>query len=155
MAALLDEAKDRHFITWPILGVVLWANPQPVATDYAGEISNMKNWLQQRLTWLDANMPGICSATGNNELSDADNNLSIYPNPFTDKLKISFNLETVGPFQIEINDLLGRKVFIQSFEFNSAGKQDIQLNSLKINPGVYVIRVIKNQTIFSEKLICR
>jgi subtilisin-like proprotein convertase family protein/PKD repeat protein len=73
MAAYINEAQVRHFQRWPILGVYTWPNPTPLATTFAGEISNMKNWIAARMTWLDANMPGTCAvpnpamtASGNN-----------------------------------------------------------------------------------------
>ena len=61
IAGYLNEAQVRHFQRWPILGVYTWPNPTPLATTYAGEITNMKNWIAARMTWLDANMPGTCS----------------------------------------------------------------------------------------------
>lgn len=53
MATVLNEAKDRNFKLWPILGQYVWPNPGPLPTTYAGEINKMKNWLTARLQWLD------------------------------------------------------------------------------------------------------
>ena len=55
---MINEAQARHFVKWPILGVYTWPNPTPYATTYAGEITALKNWIQNRMNWLDANMPG-------------------------------------------------------------------------------------------------
>ena len=59
--SLLNEAQVRHFTKWPILGVYTWPNPNPIPTSYPGEITAMKTWIQNRITWLDANMPGSYS----------------------------------------------------------------------------------------------
>jgi len=53
-AALLQEAQVRNFQKWPILGVHVWPNPQPVPTTYKGEIDAMKAWLEARLSWIDS-----------------------------------------------------------------------------------------------------
>jgi hypothetical protein len=60
-AMALDAAQLRHYTKWPILSEQgptpeVW----PYATTYPGEITKIKGWIAQRLTWLDANMPGVC-----------------------------------------------------------------------------------------------
>jgi hypothetical protein len=55
LAAHLDEAQARDFARWPRLGSYVWPNPplysQP--RTYAGIITNLKNWIQQRYNWID------------------------------------------------------------------------------------------------------
>ncbi len=63
VAQVLDESKDYNFTTWPILGTYVWPNPSPYPSTYSGEISNLKNWISARLTWLDSNLPGNCSCS--------------------------------------------------------------------------------------------
>lgn len=53
MAALLQESQARNFQQWPILGAYVWPNPGPLPDSYAGEVEKMKNWIEQRLDWLD------------------------------------------------------------------------------------------------------
>lgn len=45
-------AKDRNFQKWPILGVQVPFNGY-VGQTYDDEVNFMKNWIDQRLTWLD------------------------------------------------------------------------------------------------------
>ena len=52
-AALLDEAQQRNFTKWPILGTQVWPNPTPVPTTYLGEIQELKTWFTDRFAWLD------------------------------------------------------------------------------------------------------
>lgn len=51
---LLKEtgARDRNFNKWPIIGVSVPFNGYVGAT-YTQEINYMKDWLQQRLSWMD------------------------------------------------------------------------------------------------------
>jgi hypothetical protein len=51
-------ATARHYAQWPILGSYVWPNYYVGAT-YQEEIDTIKSWINQRLAWLDANMPGI------------------------------------------------------------------------------------------------
>src|ERR1041385_6878715 len=60
MANFLNEAQQRHFVRWPILGVYTWPNPSPHATTFPGEIDNLKQWVRDRTVWIDANLPGNC-----------------------------------------------------------------------------------------------
>lgn len=53
MAAVVQEAQGRNFQVWPILGTYVWPNPGPLPDTYAGEVLKMKNWIGERLDWLD------------------------------------------------------------------------------------------------------
>lgn len=61
IASYLDEAKDRHFLQWPILGTYVWPNPSPLANTYAEELDHMKQWIIDRLNWMDNNVPYLHS----------------------------------------------------------------------------------------------
>jgi hypothetical protein len=53
MALVLNEAQQRNFRQWPILGVYVWPNPGALPTTYAGEVQKMRNWINQRAAWMD------------------------------------------------------------------------------------------------------
>ncbi len=59
------EARERHFAKWPVLGVYVWPNPYPIPRTYEGEIRTLKQWLYDRITWLDQNIPhkGACAGS--------------------------------------------------------------------------------------------
>ena len=50
---LLGEAQVRNFDRWNILGTYVWPN-WFIARTYQEEINWMKGWLDDRLTWMDA-----------------------------------------------------------------------------------------------------
>ncbi len=87
IALYLQESQDRNFQQWPILGTYVWPNPSPIPTTYAGEITKLKNWISTRLFWLDLNLPGTCSTTGLEAISNNDN-IQVYPNPASDFITI-------------------------------------------------------------------
>ena len=57
-AALLDEAQERNFERWPILGKEVQYNAAGWADrdTYQKEIDFLKEWLQIRIAWLDSRM---------------------------------------------------------------------------------------------------
>lgn len=86
----LNNAKDRHFEEWPILGIYTWPNPSPLATSYQGELDALKSWIHDRLIWLDANLPGICNLS----IEEKDlyvNSMTVYPNPAQNEITIRLN----------------------------------------------------------------
>jgi len=52
-AKLLDEAQRRNFERWNILGRRVWPNWY-IANTYREEIDWMKDWLEDRLNWMDS-----------------------------------------------------------------------------------------------------
>ncbi|MBK9718745.1 MAG: CotH kinase family protein [Saprospiraceae bacterium] len=56
----LDAAQKRHFTKWKILGTNPGGFNAYVASSYPDEMNRLKNWIRNRLTWMDANLPGRC-----------------------------------------------------------------------------------------------
>jgi len=57
--ALLVLAEPRDHALWPTLGVDLWPNYY-VGDTYEDELAYLHAWIELRLDWLDANLPGVC-----------------------------------------------------------------------------------------------
>lgn len=53
----LQEAQQRNFIRWPILGQHVWPN-YFVADTWEEELDWMRDWLMTRLEWMDAQLEG-------------------------------------------------------------------------------------------------
>lgn len=49
---LLEEAQERNFIRWPILGQYVWPNYY-VGDTYEDEINYLRQWIEERLSWID------------------------------------------------------------------------------------------------------
>ncbi|HUR45163.1 MAG TPA: FN3 associated domain-containing protein, partial [Candidatus Saccharimonadales bacterium] len=48
----LNEAQERNFRRWPIMGRSIHPNYY-VGQSYADEVKWMKNWIRMRITWID------------------------------------------------------------------------------------------------------
>jgi hypothetical protein len=54
-AELLSESQVRNYQRWPILGTYVWPN-WFIGQSYADEINWMKNWIRNRLLWIDGQL---------------------------------------------------------------------------------------------------
>lgn len=53
-ALSLNQSKERNFFKWPILGIYVWPNNVFFPT-YDEEVVYLKDWLNERLEWLNNN----------------------------------------------------------------------------------------------------
>ena len=113
----------------------------------------IKNWVTNRVSWMDINIPGTCDATiSENEL--IINNLIVFPNPFLDKLNISLYLTKLDKITIEITDLLGKTIIkIDEKEYQS-GKViiDLNLSNIDFQNGIYLFKIKNSQTEIVQKI---
>jgi len=54
----IDEAQQRNYERWPILGEYVWPNYDWENNDYNDEVEFLENWFFNRLGWMDYNMQG-------------------------------------------------------------------------------------------------
>jgi hypothetical protein len=64
---------------------------------------------------------------------------SVFPNPFSDELHLSIDIDNFGADEITIYDMMGRKVFDQHCEMHQ-GQNDIVFQP-NLKAGVYVLKV--------------
>ena len=140
IAGLLDEAQQRNFITWPILGEYVWPNPWPYAATYAEEISNLKTWIHQRLAWMDEWLPGTCTSTSIPGQAIVQSELQVFPVPCSEELNIRFVVMNPVEVQWELTDQYGRIVQRQSSAKYDAGTHLNQVNTTLLTPGVYFLK---------------
>ncbi|TKG95886.1 T9SS type A sorting domain-containing protein [Puteibacter caeruleilacunae] len=131
---LVEDAADRHFQRWDILGRNVGApevGSQP--TTYLGEVAKLKDWIETRLTWLDENMIGECNTTGVETIL-ADMNIRIGPNPVIDVLEIEVEEEIK---EVIVIDVLGR-VKLRKSIMNKSGS----LNVGQLRRDVYIVQLV-------------
>lgn len=59
VATVVNEAQVRNFQKWPILTTTIDGGYEPHGGSYGGEITYLKNWIRQRVTYMDANMSRV------------------------------------------------------------------------------------------------
>ncbi|MEM7037526.1 MAG: CotH kinase family protein, partial [Bacteroidota bacterium] len=133
----LGDAADRNFEQWPVLGTYLWPNPATPAT-YAGEIQNLKDWLADRLAWLDANITGSCMVSVDDGVAVEHVELTVWPNPGREAVRLDVSSGWAGRAQLRVVDLRGQIVLQEEIGVE-AGRMSLPLEVEALAPGVYAI----------------
>ncbi|HPR33525.1 MAG TPA: CotH kinase family protein [Prolixibacteraceae bacterium] len=131
VSALLDEAQQRHYRKWPILGKNVGTYEVDAIPDtFEGEIEKLKDWFALRLAWLDANMPGEPSES--DLFCSSERSVRVFPNPFSNQLTVQSDK---GIRSLEILSMDGN--VIGFFPCNS----NVWSESLSFLPkGIYFVR---------------
>lgn len=153
LATVLGEGQQRNFIKWPILGIYVWPNPQPIPTTYAGEISALKSYLHTRLNWLDQNMPGFCNPTSVDENKAEMGKLMIYPSPAQESVIIETKQNFDDQLYISLLDLGGKVVAGWKGHQLRAGNGSYQLDVHNIPAGLWIVRLDDGQHMLSGKVV--
>jgi hypothetical protein len=83
-------------------------------------------------------------------------NITVYPNPVVDVLKVTFksNKNSVGIISIFNN--IGKQVFTQESEIEPGNNIiSIDIRSKNIEPGIYFVQYIAEKQVFTRKLIVK
>ncbi len=112
MGLAVANAQERHFKKWPILGI---SGPAPevnaIATTYAAELDTLKSWINLRINWLDANMPGLCSqSTGVFGPAAQQAWVDYFPTPTSQTVHFEGKISGSLPARFVVYDMTGRKV---------------------------------------------
>ena len=110
VGTLVQNAQDRHFRKWPLLGQT---GPAPeigvMPTSYAAELDTLKQWISRRLAWLDENIPGTCPTvvpfTGAAISASA---FKYYPNPSAGQFRFEGISKTTHPLEFSVYDISGK-----------------------------------------------
>ncbi len=92
VALALDLPQQRHFQAFPVLGQNNGApEVDAIPSTYQGEILKLKNWIQTRITWLDNNVVGQCSAVTSIEHPVTQPIVEVFPTPSQGRFTIHSN----------------------------------------------------------------
>jgi hypothetical protein len=168
LASFLNEAQQRNFDKWKILGIYVWPNPideWKLAT-YTEQITYLKNWIRDRIGWID----WIISITdiSNNNLSHSGYLLyQNYPNPFNPSTKIKYSIPTTSPLlpllckeragvswvTLKVYDILGNEVATLVNEEKTAGNYEIKFDASEKSSGMYFYTLKAGNWKQSRKMI--
>lgn len=147
MHTLVDQAQERHYARWPILGINVGTpeiGTQP--TTYAGEITKFKTWIADRLEWMDANMPGNCYNLSVDEIANKAPYWVVYPNPATNEM----NVYVDQPMRkISMHDISGKLVH----EINAVNSTLQTINTQELK-GVFILSIeLENGQTLTSRII--
>ncbi|MDA3880196.1 MAG: CotH kinase family protein [Prolixibacteraceae bacterium] len=113
---VLEQARVRNFQKFNILNSYVWPNPY-IGVTYENEIIYLKNWISDRIDWLDSQIDLIepsFEPVGTNAIAAMGNTVSAYPNPFAHDLSVQVKLKQSAQVQLDVFTLTGEKITSQS-----------------------------------------
>lgn len=125
MSYELQEAQVRNFKRWNILGQYVWPNPQPIPTTWAGEVQELKNWISERLIWLDNNLPRNKTSV----VEEKKFSLKLVHDPSSDQYTLTILLPYPNTLTARMVDLNGR-ILEEAETWVDANTSEIPLNTL-------------------------
>lgn len=138
---------ERNYQIWPVIGKGVFFPAYETFT-YEEEINYIKNWLTERTSWIDENITEIyypvTHYTSVDEIPFAENKVveTIYPNPFTDEINISLNLENQSAVQVCLISVNGQVNEIISPVNTERGNYIIHWKADRYYPnGIYILEV--------------
>jgi hypothetical protein len=151
-ANAINEAQERNFRQWPVIGAFIYPNPQSqVGASYWSEVTDLKNWLTNRIAWLDANMPGDCAVGIQENVSVS--NLKIYPNPMGTSTTFSMKLAESADISLCITDIAGKEVARYLNANTPEGDSKIIVERNQMQAGIYFYQLQINSAVKSGKII--
>lgn len=154
-ATNLGDAQKRNFRTWDVLSTYVWPNNY-IGNTYDNELTYLKNWLRDRMAWMDSQIQMIEDVTVGVENPPVKLlDLVATPNPFPEGLSFKFYLQKESVFDLRIVDVTGREVYRYTTRM-AEGYHDLPVElSVSRFPGrMFVYRVsVDGQTFSSGKLV--
>ena len=147
---LVGEAQQRHFTQWPILGIYVWPNPDPIPSTYAGEISTLKTWIANRLSWIDGHIDKVGKCVVATLPANAGFEINAWPNPILNPLNLNITSDKDQSLQIIVVNIYGQKI-LQSSTPIVRGSNIMKINTGSWAKGVYIIKALSKDG--SKKII--
>ncbi len=113
--------------------------------NFSAEIDSLKNWIANRIAWMDTNMPGNCTSAGITESNPSENTFIVYPNPFSDRFIVYTNERVNCDLTLynSIGEILLQKRNVRNGEVCKANLPD----------GIYFLRIKCGSNLFMKKLV--
>lgn len=94
------------------------------------------------------------SITGAVNVTELENtlNMSMYPNPATDVVNVTFNLKDASNASFTVTDALGNKVIAADVVALQGGDNNVTINSSKLASGMYFVNVLVGTQVTTQKL---
>ena len=131
LADTLSEARERNSTRWTEMGTL---------SVYQSEISYLKQWISQRIDWIDANLTLLTSIDNSSPgfIPDQYTLEQNYPNPFNAVTRIEYGIPVAGSVSIEIFDIRGVKVATIPDSPAFAGTHRVEFDATNLPAGIYI-----------------
>jgi hypothetical protein len=141
VGTVLQEAQQRHFMRWRILGQYVWPNPTPIPASYPAELEQLKSWLEYRLNWIDLAIApsGACAGWPPNLPGATE--VSVFPNPFRGAGQLTIRSKARQRLELTAVDATGRLVAQRGVTVPK-GLSSQSLGAAAWPSGMYYLRIV-------------
>lgn len=126
LTAYLNEARQRNFQKWPVLGQYVWPNPY-VGQTWEDELNYFKNWINGRFLWMNNAINQFTDVSENEPLPMDMIIAETYPNPFNPSANMVVTLPGAGQLKVKL--------------FSSAGEEAGEFYDGYLEEGKHLIRI--------------
>jgi CotH kinase protein len=152
-STLLNESQTRNFQRWKILGQYVWPNYY-VGKTYNDEVVWTKNWVSQRLNWLDSQLTAIGTLTATTPLTEKRRYLLVSPNPIQNQSVVRIEVPEAGKVLLEVKDLAGQIITTIHERYYAKGIIEIPWQIQHLPAGMYLINyTLDGQTVECQKIV--
>ena len=147
--ALLGDAVDRNFEKWP--GVL------KDGETFEAKIVELKQWLINRLAWVDAHLDNLVSNAEMSVASVSEFSLAQnYPNPFNPETTIVFSIPSPGFVRLDVYNVIGRRVAALVNEKLQTGEHVVSWDAGHSPSGFYFYTLrLKDQLLTRQMLLLK
>ena len=146
LTTLLSDAQQRNFNSFPILGSYIWPNNY-VGGTYENEINYLKNWISDRMAWMDDQLDhhkfpySVPAADAPDDLD-----LQVFPNPVINEMNILLHADRPCELRIEFYNTLAQRTFQTEMELTN-GSKTLRFDAGMVEqampqPGMYYLNII-------------
>ena len=133
----LKDPLIRNFQKYPLMGKKIWPNYY-VGASLSDEVNWLKNWIQGRLVWLDAQMAVFDSPIL--AVREEDASAIVYPNPSSSGLfQWKFSLDKPSLVTYFVTDAMGRMIMSPKNANFGSGEQVQSLDLSAFSSGTYFL----------------
>jgi len=148
----LAEARVRNFERWP---------ESERLHSYETEIHEMKQWIRDRVDWIEANLGKLTLIHMDLKSDEIPNYFKLeqnYPNPFNAETTIKYKLPEASKVTLSIYNLFGQKVITLTDEEKDGGFHQVRWDGKDslgrpVASGVYVYQIRAGNFVMMRKLL--
>jgi len=147
----INNAQVRNHYKWKTLGRYVWPN-YFVADTYEEEIAFLKNWIYERIAWMDDQLAEPCVQAA---IASNTKKTSCYPNPFSAQTSMYFHCADLDPYFIKVRTQEGALIYQSKMRPKHTGLNHIEWKPTnRVPAGIYIVQVYSEKTIIaSEKVV--
>ncbi len=149
IGAILNDPEGAILIRNNIIRYIAPANPQKADTILYDVVDTEGGYAQGMLV---VDFEGLVSSTFEPLELHAFN---LYPNPADDWIMLEFSHREIAEFNIRMTDITGRVVYDQQIRQGPGSLYQIQVPTVELSSGLWLISIINNKKAVTHKIFIR